>query len=125
MSFNYPELYNNYSSLQKRDAQVVIENFAECLDKKNKGLRLIDIGTGDGGVLTKIVCKQFDLKFVLGIDKAAKMIEFSRKHHENETLKFETIDIGEDIEHNLALKYAEKFDIVTSFYCLHWVQDLR
>ena len=56
---------------------------------------------------------------VLGIDSSKEMIEFSRKKFPSSgysNLRFEHLDV-------LDMKFESRFDLVTSFACLHWVKD--
>jgi trans-aconitate 2-methyltransferase len=56
---------------------------------------------------------------VLAIDSSREMIDFCRKKFPASNypnLKFEHLDV-------LDMKFESRFDLVTSFACLHWVKD--
>jgi len=117
---NNPKLYNNYNQLQLRDASEAAEVFLKFLSESDDQLTLIDIGTGDGEVLKKVICKRLNLRLVVGTDKSVPMLDFAREHNKNENVKFLQMDVSKELKF-----VSEKFDIATSFYCLHWIQNLR
>lgn len=124
-------LYNKYNQLETRDAEELISKFNEVQDFGDARVNLIDIGSGDGEVLHRLVCKRTNLKFgkVIGVDISKEMVEFASKKYGNELLKFHCVDLvgdGQLMEKitKIGVKLSSA-DVVTSFHCLHWIQDLR
>lgn len=125
---NNASLYSQCNHLQIRDAEEIIEKFNEFCQPSKNSLKLLDIGSGDGEVLVKVLkMLKVKVKKAIGIDISIKMVEHSRKNYENKLLNFRCINIFEDspagnlfTQNNL-----QSFDIVTSLYCLHWIENLR
>lgn len=117
------KLYSHANELQFNDAAKVLEEFGSLLQWKGNDT-LVDIGCGSGDVTVDLVLARMprDYRIVLGMDVSEKMINFARQKYCTSylDLKFVRGDIGGDLQ----LK-DEEFDHVTSFFCLHWVQDQR
>jgi ubiquinone/menaquinone biosynthesis C-methylase UbiE len=132
---NDAKLYHKSNEVQKRDAKSIIEEFSPYLDvSANTDRKLLDIGCGDGDVLAEIVVARFKhLKKVVGTDITSEMIQFARKHYENDIMSFVQCDFGSDFmslkngEASSEMKSlnAESFDLITSFFCLHWIHNQR
>lgn len=125
---NNAELYNQFNLLQIRDAEEIIEKFNKIYDaKRNRSetCALVDIGSGCGKVLAEVIFKKTNTNFrsLIGFDISNEMIEFAKKNYENEIVKFYCADVIGNGEEN-AMRH-EMADIVTTFYCLHWIRDLR
>lgn len=108
-----PEDYQQHSSAQESIAEGII---SELKVKGNE--HILDIGCGDGKVTSKLA-SLVPQGQVLGIDSSKEMIDFSRKKFSSSShanLNFEQLDV-------LDLKFESRFDLVTSFACLHWVKD--
>ncbi len=108
-----PEDYQQHSSAQESIAESIISGL-----KFEGNEHILDIGCGDGKVTSKLA-SLVPQGQVLGIDSSVEMVEFARKrfpssNHAN--LRFEQLDV-------LDLKFESRFDLVTSFACLHWVKD--
>jgi trans-aconitate 2-methyltransferase len=108
-----PEDYRKYSSAQENFAQDIISGL-----ELRGNEHLLDIGCGDGKVTAKLA-KLVPQGQVLGIDSSKEMIDFSRKNFP------ESVYSNLDFEHLsvLDMKFEPRFDLVTSFACLHWVKD--
>lgn len=128
-----PELYNNFNRFQYRDAENIIQKFNDVYDEDpEESATLLDIGTGCGKVLIEVIIGQsnLQLKKVLGVDINQEMIGFAKRKYESEMIKFHCVDIASEAkalekvmnEIGIGFGFAE---FVTSFYCLHWVVDLR
>lgn len=79
---------------------------------------VLDIGCGDGKVTAGIAARVPNGK-VLGIDLSREMVEFARTkypNHDYPNLTFQQKDASR-------LDFQDKFDVVVSFACLHWVKD--
>lgn len=150
---NKAQLYNRSNVLQRRDAEQVIDEFGHLLrssscstsassnsssdedEELQSGVisemsgetpRLLDIGTGSGDVLVDFVLPLFasDVQLV-GSDISEEMVQFGRDYYRDlvEKVTFERLNIASDIQGFLKSQNGALFDHVTSFYCLHWVQD--
>lgn len=105
--------YKENSQLQFSLAQDPIANypFQGCET-------VLDVGCGDGKITAQIA-EKVPNGLVLGIDKSPSMIElatlsFSQNIYPN--LKFDIKDIQN-------ITSCDKFDLITSFSCLHWVEN--
>lgn len=106
-----PADYQKSSSAQYNWAMALIA------DLKIKGdERILDIGCGDGRI-TANLAGLVPGGSVLGIDLSPEMISFAAgQHGGHHNLSFRVGDASH-------LQFAEKFDLVVSFACLHWVAD--
>lgn len=119
------KLYSKHNGEQTQSAKNFFKFFGEFLWKKfgEHSVTIIDIGTGCGRVLVEIFLTESKLNFsqVVGVDKSQAMVDLAIKKYGNDHISFHLMDIQGSVPK--LLKFSE-FDIVTSFYCLHWVQDL-
>jgi juvenile hormone-III synthase len=119
------KLYSNSNNLQRCDAAEVIEEFSKYLNWKFDGSdKLLDIGCGPGDVLCEIILPKVpkNIQKVLGIDISGEMIESARKNFHKKFIEF----IKSDISSVTCCKQLnEQFDNITSFYCLHWIQNQK
>lgn len=102
--------YAAHSQQQYEDAIRAIEKWA--LGDKIQSIG--DVGCGDGKV-TQALSKKFQAN-VLGIDNDASMIAHANKNHANERISFEHCDAR-------ALDKTDEFDLITSFFALHWIKE--
>ncbi|XP_073822305.1 juvenile hormone acid methyltransferase [Musca autumnalis] len=120
-------LYHRANAVQRYDAEQIIQEYAEKFEWRHDGLDcLLDVGTGSGDVLMDfiypIMPKQFSR--VVGSDISRKMVQFARTCYSSEKqCSFRVLDIG--TKENLPEDLVGSFDHVTSFYCLHWIQNQR
>jgi trans-aconitate 2-methyltransferase len=108
-----PEDYEKNSSAQEKWADALISGLKLKGDE-----RILDIGCGDGKITAKISARVPGGQ-VLGIDSSQDMIDFARKRFpqsQHANLRFELGDA-------LSLDFDREFDLVTSFACLHWIED--
>ncbi|KAL7048097.1 hypothetical protein ACKWTF_003212 [Chironomus riparius] len=119
------KLYSKHNEEQTQSAKKFFKYFGEFLREKfgKNSVTIIDIGTGCGRVLVEIFMTESQLNFskVVGVDKSQAMVDLAIKTYGNDHIYFHLMDIQESIPR--PMKFPE-FDIVSSFYCLHWVQDL-
>ena len=123
---NRAEHYADSNSQQMAGAVKFFEIFGDFLKLKfkNKEIKLLDIGSGCGKVLYEATVNRSELKFckIIGIDKSDEMLKFADKNYGNDLMSFCLMDIEEEIPKNLR---DQQFDMVTSFYCLHWIKDIK
>lgn len=118
------DIYHQINALQTEFATSTIKKVRNLFLEKSQrveGLRVIDIGCGDGRVLNEVFLENCGLKFseVIGTDKSIDMVKFARDKYVNDKLKFHVLDIASsDIGDNFGT-----FDIATSYYVFHWFKD--
>jgi ubiquinone/menaquinone biosynthesis C-methylase UbiE len=84
---------------------------------KFKGTELVlDIGCGDGAITHVIAKKYIPKGKVIGIDLSEDMIKIAKKEYKEPNLDFKNISATE-------INATNSFDLVTSFYCLHWIKN--
>ena len=106
-----PADYQKSSSAQYNWAMALIAGL-----KLDGDERILDIGCGDGRI-TAHLAGLVSNSSVLGIDLSPEMISFAAgKYADHPNLSFRVGDASE-------LHFAEEFDLVVSFACLHWVKD--
>lgn len=118
-------LYKRSNGLQRRDAKQTIDEFSHVLQWREDGCdSLLDIGCGSGDVtidfLLPIVPDNFQR--LVGVDLSEEMVEFARQQYPHPRITFDKFDLGLDMEKQ-SFQNVEPFDHITSFYCLHWVQN--
>ena len=74
---------------------------------------ILDIGSGDGK-LTQILKNRIPKGTITGMDQSESMVAFSQKTYPGITFVQQK---AED------LQAVGQFDLITSFSCLHWVED--
>lgn len=95
-------------------------------DPSSAPIRLVDIGTGSGDVLVDFVLPLFAKRgaHLVGTDLSMEMIRFGREEYEDlKGISFDELNIVGDVRGFIQRQEDVLFDHVTSFYCLHWVQD--
>ncbi|XP_054714391.1 juvenile hormone acid O-methyltransferase-like [Uloborus diversus] len=119
-----PQLYSQSSPFQIRDASQVLGIYHKRMASQDIPDIVLDIGCGSGDVTSRILAPalgQFEL--ILGVDKSRKMVEYANQHSEDDNIHYEVLDIAGDIT-----EFREDWGTFTkifSFYCLHWVKNLR
>lgn len=119
---NDPKLYAGYNQQQRLDAEEFINEFEHHLSWQNVNGALLDIGSGSGDVLNDFLVPRLPKSTsICGIDISKEMINAAQlSNYGGKAIEFFQFDIA-DVTCNK--KFLEKFDNITSFYCLHWVQD--
>lgn len=118
-------LYQRSNGLQRRDAKQAIEEFSHVFQwRSDGGDSLLDIGCGSGDVMIDFILPILpgNFKRLVGVDLSKEMIDFARKQYPNSRISFDTFDLALDLEKQM-LRNTEPFDHITSFYCLHWIQN--
>lgn len=78
--------------------------------------QVLDIGCGNGAITHYMAKKYLQNGSVLGIDLSKNMIELAQKEFKSTNIDFNNGDASN-------LTFNTKFDLITSFYCIHWIQD--
>jgi len=103
--------YKKNSSAQRKVALAVIESIPF------KGTEtVLDIGCGNGFVTTEIA-KRLPKGRVVGLDKSPSMLKSAREN-------FSTVSNLSFIQEDATnFNLNQKFDYVTSFFTIHWIED--
>lgn len=130
---NNAKLYQKSNVLQRRDAEILMNEFSSLFAQQNG--KLLDVGCGPGDVMIELLLPHVEHDFdqIVGVDISQEMVEHAREKYRSMSkfIKFLKVDIESDflatsktVRRGDELK-AETFDFITSFYCLHWVQNQR
>nr|XP_016927888.1 juvenile hormone acid O-methyltransferase [Drosophila suzukii] len=122
---NQASLYQHANQVQRHDAKLILDEFASTLQWRSDGEdALLDVGSGSGNVLMDFVRPLLPIRGQLvGTDISSQMVGYASKHYQREErTRFQVLDIGCE---QLPEELSGRFDHVTSFYCLHWVQNLK
>lgn len=132
IEMNNAKLYQKSNALQKRDAKDIIEEFSHLFDHKliAPNATLLDIGCGAGDVLVELLLPKLHENYteVIGVDISQEMVKYANENYRSQFLKFFKVDIQSDflsLKANKGALRAESVDFITSFYCLHWIQNQR
>jgi len=107
------QAYRDVSSLQQWLADKSLSSLQFEGDE-----RVLDLGCGDGRISAEIAAR-LPHGSVLGADASQEMIAFAARAFPSAThanLRFQVVDAA-------MLPFADEFDLVVSFNCLHWVRD--
>lgn len=131
-------LYQRSNGVQRRDAKQVLDEFAPLFRWRADGQdSLLDIGCGTGDVTIDFVLPLMPSRFsrLVGADLSDGMLAHARSTYPvsaHSRISFGKLDIGSSTAAHggkaaatLGPDHQQPFDHITSFYCLHWVQDQR
>lgn len=118
-------LYQRSNGLQRRDAKQAIDEFSHVFQWREDGCdSILDIGCGSADVtidyLLPILPENFER--LVGVDISEDMVNFARQQYPNPRISFDKFDLNSDVEKQ-PFNATEPFDHITSFYCLHWIQN--
>lgn len=120
-------LYHRANQVQRHDAEQIIKEYFNRLQWRLDGCdSLLDVGSGSGDVLMDFIYTIMPVKFdrIVGSDISPKMINYAKKcYNLQKKCEFRVLDISTDW--GVPNDMKEQFDHVTSFYCLHWIQNQR
>lgn len=124
---NNPQLYSVANQLQRNDVIMVIREYGKLLTWRSDGkVRILDVGSGSGDVLIDLLEPFLPPSYekLVASDLSMKMLNFARSAYGKSypKLEFYQLDIVADCMPN---EYLDHFDLITSFFCLHWIQDLE
>lgn len=120
---NKAKLYQRSNKLQRVDTKLVLEEYAPLI--KWNGLdTVMDAGCGTGDVTIDFLLPEMPTTYthLVGTDISESMIRLAKETYENlPRVSFERFDISGVVDP----KFLNYFDHVTSFFCLHWVQNQK
>ncbi|KAL5279446.1 jhamt family protein [Megaselia abdita] len=124
---NQAVLYKRANQVQRHDARMVLREYGNLFQwRLDGGDRIMDIGCGSGDVtidyLEPLLPSNYEK--LVGSDVSLKMVSYASDTYgkTHSKVEFDQLDIGDDC---MPKRYLEHFNHITSFYCLHWVQDQR
>ncbi|MCL4123064.1 UNVERIFIED_CONTAM: hypothetical protein GTU68_067026 [Idotea baltica] len=85
--------------------------------------RVLDVGCGSGDVTRNVLLSLLpgNIERIVGVDLSHEMVSFASKHFQHNLIDYQQMDIG--VITNPRQIFPEGFSKITSFYCLHWVND--
>ena len=107
------QAYNRVSALQQCLAEKSIRRLPLDGDE-----RVLDLGCGDGKITVEIA-RRLPRGSVVGVDASNAMIAFAAQKFPATTHP----NVAWRVADAAQLPFAEQFDLVVSFNCLHWVRD--
>ena len=137
---NNAKLYHKSNTLQLRDTKQILDDFSHLFNWRSDGTDcLLDIGSGTGDGLVEYIIPKMPKNFLkaIGIDISEEMTIYAKENYQNKQVDFYKVDIQSDFlttelvstEHKKSFLAQNKelgnYDFITSFYCLHWIQNQR
>lgn len=124
---NQAVLYQRANQVQRHDAKTVLREYGNLFEWRLDGKdRVMDIGCGSGDVTVDFLEPLLPSNYekLVGSDISLKMVNYAGETYTRTypKVEFDQLDIGDDC---MPKRYLEHFNHITSFYCLHWVQDQR
>ncbi|XP_052860360.1 juvenile hormone acid O-methyltransferase [Anopheles cruzii] len=122
---NKANLYHQANGVQRHDAAEILKEYAPLISKSQASDdSLLDIGCGSGDVLVDFVLPALGrVRKVVAADVSEQMVRYAREAYKHlASVSFRTLDIGLKLDAS-GLAQLGQFGHVTSFYCLHWVQN--
>ncbi|XP_043465124.1 juvenile hormone acid O-methyltransferase-like [Leptopilina heterotoma] len=121
------ELANEYLKHSNGIQYQVITSLLSEFEKDVSQMKgtMMDIGCGPGNNTKNLILPKVSKDAVMvGLDISEKMVKCARTLNadEKERLSFEQLDIETN---DFPVEYNERFDHGFSFFCLHWIADLR
>lgn len=120
---NKAKLYQRSNELQRVDTKLVLSEYAPLI-KWNGFDTVMDVGCGTGDVTVDFLLPEIPTTYLklVGTDISDSMIRYANETYQNlPRVSFERLDISGAID----AKFLNYFDHVTSFFCLHWVQNQK
>ncbi|KAF5299219.1 hypothetical protein FQA39_LY02392 [Lamprigera yunnana] len=121
---NLPELYVESGVSIRKDTAEMLKKYFKLLEVKEY-CNVMDVGCGPGNVTHDLLYPLFPktINELVAVDISPKMIQYARKTYSaNSKIKFTQMDILTD---SIPNNYYSRFDHITSFYCLHFINDQR
>lgn len=113
------ERYHSNSKLQETLARDFILIFQKYLPVFSPNSKFLDVGCGSGSI-TNTLSHYFPKINTIGIDSSPSMVCFAKEKFKSSNLTFNV----DDAEALKTIK-DQQIDVITSFSCLLWVQNLK
>jgi len=123
---NDPKLYaDTCHDYTARAVTKVLSKYINSMSWKT-GDRVLDLGCGPGRMTTQVLMPRLpeDFGLLVGADKSANMIQYASETYTHPKLRFTQFDLAKDIGNTSQLRPSD-YDKIFSFFCLHWIPDLR
>jgi malonyl-CoA O-methyltransferase len=108
----YAHLYDKHADVQKKTGRRLLK----CIGGKQFA-KILELGSGTGNY-TGLLRKRFTDAEIKAVDISERMVELSRNKLADNKLEF----INADAQ---ALNLNERFDLITSNACFHWLEGLE
>jgi len=123
--FMTPEIYSKSQESHFIMNTNAVNEYVEVCGPLNQDDKVLDFGSGTGETPTAIAQGVLGNLgkpgFVTGSDLSHDMIKHCRKKYSIKNLEFHQLDVTDGEE--FGDRHADQFSLVTSFSCLHWVND--
>ena len=122
-------MYLKFNDLQRLTAIKLTSELSHlCPWADDKISSLLDIGCGPGDVLIEVIAPKLPKGCkIVGLDISEEMVESAKENFQSDNVEFHQSDISSEFEDCVKnLREDQRlFDVITSFYCFHWVQNQK
>lgn len=108
----YAHLYDKYADVQKKTGRRLLKRI-----EGKQFAKILELGSGTGNY-TALLRKRFEDAEIKAVDISERMIELARDKLADKKIRF----INADAQ---ALDLNERFDLITSNACFHWLERLE
>lgn len=123
-------MQSNQNAELYESSNVITRSCVRDLLKKYQNLfqhainpNIIDVGCAGGSITSTILKTLFpNSEKITGVDYNKHMIKYANLNNSTSKINFTELDISVE---KLPLTFVNNYDIVFSFFCLMWVQDLK
>ncbi|XP_073989440.1 juvenile hormone acid O-methyltransferase-like [Rhodnius prolixus] len=117
------KFYSLHNEMQTNDAKCVLKEMVNTFHWTDFEY-ILDVGSGPGDVTFNVIRPLIGISsYIVGSDISDDLVKFANARYSSDNLKFKKLDIESyDIWDNWK---KESFDKIFSFYCLHWIQNIR
>lgn len=118
-------LYRKINDFQRRCSKAALDRHSELFKWNNDGSEsILDFGTGPGDILMDFILPLMPAKFnqLVGADISQAMVDYGQNEFGSEQIQFKLMDIAKNVKENYP-DLLGNFDVLTSFFCLHFVKE--
>ena len=108
----YAHLYDKHADVQKKTGRRLLKRI-----EGKQFAKILELGSGTGNY-TVLLRKRFEDAEIKAVDISERMVELARNKLADKKLRF----INADAQ---ALNLNERFDLITSNACFHWLEGLE
>ena len=120
-----PELYRKINDFQRQCSKAALDKHHSYFKWKNDGSEsVLDFGTGPGDIIADYIAPMMPVNFnqLVGADISQAMVDYGQKEFGSDKINFKLMDIAKDVQENYPDLF-ENLDVLTSFFCLHFVYE--